>query len=359
MKLSIHLLTWNGAQYVPYLFESLRNQTYKEWDLLILDNASEDDTVEKIKKEMDTLGVPVKLVENATNKGFVGGHNQLFQIISSAPSDYVLLLNQDIYLEPDCLLKLVLFMNEHPDVAVIAPRLMKWEFDDVQHKGLENSFTDQIDSLGLKIFRSRRVVEKYAGKLWSVVKPKMQVSFRADSFVGGTVLEVFGVSGALPLFRRSALQAVAFTDGTFFDELYHSYKEDVDLALRLRSIGYKAYTHLEAVAYHDRSAAGPAQMDDAAAIDNKKKQSPWVKYNSYKNHLMTLYKNEYWQNVALDFPWILWYELKKFVWFLLFEASVLRGVGEIWKQRKELGEKRVFIKDRQRVLWKAIRNWWT
>ena len=114
---------------------------------------------------------------------------------------------------------------------------------------------------------------------------------------------------------------------------------------------------LDTVEYHDRAGAGPREMDDASAVINKKNQSEWVKYHSYKNHLMTLYKNEYWQNFLLDFFQIVWYELKKFEWFLLFDRHILVGLREIWQNRSELKKRRIEIKAKRKVNWGEIRKW--
>ena len=334
-KLSVNLITWNGAKYVPFLFDSLRQQTYKDWALLAIDNNSQDNMAELMKKELANFPVQYKIIVNKENRGFAGGHNQAFK---ESDAEYILLLNQDMYLAPDCLEKIAMFLDNHPEAAAVSPRLMKWDFP--------KNFTDQIDALGLKVYRSRRVVEQYAQQNWLDLKNKLSTA----------VLPVFGVSGALPVFRTSALKSVVYQDGGIFDESYHSYKEDVDLAWRLAAAGYKSFVLLDAVAWHDRSAAGPKQADDASALANKKNQSEWVKFHSYKNHLMTLYKNEYWQNFALDFPWILWYELKKFVYFLLFDRQVLAGLKEVFN--KDLAQKRRLIKTFRKISWQEMRKWW-
>lgn len=351
MKLSVHLVTWNGAKYVPFLFESLKKQTFRDWELVIWDNASTDGMVQKMKEEItnaEKFPVSVDLTENTENFGFAGGHNKLFQ---KTKTEYFLCLNQDMVLESDCFEKFVTFLDSHSDVAVVSPRLMKWDFE-------QKLYTDFIDTLGLKVCRSRRVVEKYSGKVWSELKSKMNLSFHAEQLEGGSAIEVFGVSGALPCFRTTAAQKIAFEGKSFFDETYHSYKEDVDVAFRLRSAGCRAYTLLDAVAYHDRSAAGPLKMGDVSAVKNKKTQSDFVKYNSYKNHLLTLYKNEYGQNFVFDFFPIFWYELKKFVFYLFFDRKIVMGLFDIWKLRHELQQKRNFIRSQRTVSYKQIREWW-
>ena len=66
MKLSVHLLSWNSVRYIPYLFASLRNQTFTDWSFVVIDNASKDNTVELIKKELANFPVTYKVVENKT-----------------------------------------------------------------------------------------------------------------------------------------------------------------------------------------------------------------------------------------------------------------------------------------------------
>ncbi len=354
-KLSVHLVTWNGAKYIPYLFYSLKKQNFSDWKLVILDNGSSDKTVELIEREVGSgeWTVDVEFIKEKENLGFAGGHNKLWKEGRGKREDeYVLLLNQDMYLMPDALEKMVGFLDGHKDVAAVSPRLMRWDFDQVERGtgNAERGFTNHIDSLGLKVFRNRRVVEMRTGEKWDNVEKVLRCS-------GAQVLECFGVSGALPMYRRSAIDDVSFSDGNFFDSLYNSYKEDVDLAYRLRIAGYRAYVLLDTVAYHDRSAEGIAK-GDGVAIKNKKKQSDWVKYHSYKNHLMTIYKNEYFGNWLLDAILIKWYELKKFVWFLLFDRAVLKGFSEIWKAREEIRAKREEVKNMRKISWRKLRKWW-
>lgn len=355
MKLSVHLVAWNGEKYISHLFESLRKQTFKDYKLIILDNGSIDNTVSKIKTEIENkeFSVEVELMEGKENLGFAGGHNFIYHESYNTyhkTNEYILLLNQDMYLEENCLENMVKFMDENEDAGAVSPRLMRWDFGKLQDTSctLQDSFTNKIDTLGLKVLRNRRVIEKYAGKDWDDKKSKLELSHHtADE-----AMEVFGVSGALPMLRKSVIDKVGL-----FDDFYHLYKEDVDLAYRLRIAGYKAFVLLDTVAYHDRSAEGLEKKGDSVALKNKEKQSEWVKYHSYKNHLMTLYKNEYWQNCLLDLPWVLWYELKKFGYFLLFDRSVLKGLGEIWKNRKDLKAKKLKVKSMRKVSWKELRVW--
>ncbi|MDO8626815.1 MAG: glycosyltransferase family 2 protein [Candidatus Magasanikbacteria bacterium] len=357
MKLAVHLVSWNGSKYVPYLFSSLRQQIFRDWELLIVDNNSSDSTVALMQAELVNFPVASRIIKNSTNAGFAGGHNQAIKE-SSAP--YVLMLNQDMYLAPDCLEKLINFLDSNNNVAAVAPRLMRWDFKQMAQpvisnppaagekslSQLSNSLSGYIDALGLRVFRNRRVVEQYTGEKWEDVRQK------------GVTLPVFGVSGAFPVYRRSAISAISFSDGTFFDETHFMYKEDVDVAYRLRAAGFKSAVVLDAICYHDRTGAGPRELSDLAAVKNKSTHNQTVRYYSYKNHLAVLYKNEYWQNLLLDLPWILWYEFKKFVYFLIFDRPVLAGLSDLWREKGELKSKRKQIKKMRTVSWREVRRWW-
>ena len=348
-KIILQLVTYNAEKYVPLFFKSLNNQTFKNWQLCILDNGSTDGTVEIIQKEIKKIE-NAELIISQENKGFSGGHNFLFK---KSNSEYVALLSIDMYLKEDCLEQLIVFLDNEKEVGSATPRLMRWNFSLLEEHNFDpiylvQSFSNDIDSLGLKVFKNRRVVEWYQGEKWEKIK---------HIFLNKTV-EVFGASGALPIFRRTVLDLIKSPEGNIFNEIFESYKEDVDLAFRLRSRGQKVKIVLDAVAYHDRTAAGTKSLGDISATFNKIKQSSTVKYYSYRNHLMMLYKNEYWQNFLLDFPLIWWYEFKKFTYFLLFDRVVLKGLKDIYKNRKKLKESRIRNKSLKKINWKEMRKWW-
>lgn len=359
-KLTIQLVVWNGAKYLPFLFESLKKQTFKDFELLILDNGSKDESVQVIEDNLNSFK-NATLSKKLMNLGFAGGHNNLFK---KGTAEYILLLNQDMYLKEDCLELLVKYLDSNSEVSSISPRLMKWDFaplhdlvsigslsreSEKYKEMLKLSFTDKVDTLGLRVSRSRRVVDQYTARSWQDVYSEVRNDL-VDS-----ALPVFGNSGALPMLRRSALEEVKFEDGNFFDESYGSYKEDVDLAFRMHSAGFNAAVLVDSIAYHDRSAAGPLTMDDFTAADNKKKQPDYVAIQSYKNQLITIRKNEYFVNFLIDLTHIFFYELKKFVWFAIFNRKVLKGALS-WT-KSEYRDKRRYIKGKRKRSAREMRAW--
>lgn len=334
-KLSVHLVAWNGARYIPYLFESMRKQTYKDWELLAIDNNStKDDTADLIEKEFKNFPVSACLVRNKENNGFAGGHNQAMR---QTQGEYVQLLNQDMYLAPDYFERVVAMMDVHPEAGAGQGLLLRWDFG-------TNTHTTVIDTMGLRVFRSRRVVDLNTG---------CELSTASNAGIA----EVFGVSGALPVYRRRAVDDVAF-EGNMFDDEFGSYKEDVDLAFRMRAAGWKAYVEPRAHAWHDRTAAGPRESSDRAAMKNRKGRPEYVNRYSYRNHIIVLLKNEHRANFAKDWPAILWYEFKKFLFMLLFDHGVLKGIAEIKRMMPRIARKRQFIMEHYKVKPKEMRKWY-
>ncbi|OGF20560.1 hypothetical protein A2316_00405 [Candidatus Falkowbacteria bacterium RIFOXYB2_FULL_38_15] len=331
MKITINLVAWNGKKYLPFCLDSIAKQTFRDFSLLILDNGSTDGTVEYLKS-LNPLIPNTKIIFNEKNVGFAGGHNQAFKM---SESDYVLMLNQDIILEPDFLEKVVDFMDKNEDAGVVTGKLLRWDFN-------ENKKTEFLDSAGLKIFRSHRVIE-----LGGEEKDGEKWSYPA---------EVFGVSGAAPIYRRKALKEVMLGDEQFFDEDFFSYKEDVDLAYRLRLFGWKAWFLPEAKAYHDRTARTNG-TEDADVIKNRKNKSDFVNYHSYKNHLFFLIKNLTWPVILRSFSQIFVYELKKFGYILIFETSTLKCLVEFFKKLPKIYKKRKIILEKKKVRTKDITKW--
>jgi len=306
----------------------LQAQNFFAWSLVTVDNGSGDGTAEELRRLSADLPVDYQLIAVKENLGFAAAHNLAFKQNSS---DYFLVLNQDVILSPDALEKMVDFLDAHADASVVAPALYRFNAD-------TGELTEEPDSFGLQVWRNRRVTE--------ILTPPV-----------GESAEVFGVSAAVAMYRRSAVQKVLL-DGQMFDEMYGSYKEDVDLAYRLVLAGFKAYILSKTACYHARTAIHTTG-GIAASVAQKTGQKAYVARLSYRNHLLTLKKNELWENLAFDWPWIVWYELKKLVYFVLFDSSVLWGLMEIWRNRALVKKYRRQIQSQKKIDYKTLRKWWT
>ncbi len=313
-KVTISLITYNGEKYIPFLLPSIQNQTYKDWELMILDNGSGDDTIKAIKNET----LLYKLLEQRINLGFAKAHNK---IISWSQSEYLLVINQDIFLEPDFIAKLVDFMDQHPKVASVGGKLLYWNFE-------QHDRTNIIDSCGLEVNNKYHFSDRLQGQ--GDENPTSQA--------------VFGLSGALVMYRRSALEAVKTPiknkDGHFeyFDEDFFMYKEDIDLAWRLRLNGWENYFLAEAKAYHDRSLSSRKQ----SYSDRKSRRM--LNFLSYRNHLLMIKKNSFLNlRIKQIFSWLP-YEIAKFFYLLLLDRSSLKGLNDYLRLRSRAINKRKYIK---------------
>ena len=327
---------WNGKKYLPYLLASIEKQDFKDFDVFILDNNSQDDSVDICSNAILTKNQSIQIITNHTNLGFAGGHNKLFEMTKGY--EYVLLVNQDLVFELDCFEKLVNHLDKNKNTGAVSPRLMKWKNSetDVFEK------SDIIDSLGTKKNKNWSFEELNSGETWP---RKMAVGHHVvikNETMLDCVLDVMCVSGTAPMYRREVVDKVKYSDQEVFDRLYESYKEDIDLGLRINAIGYKNITLLDAVAYHDRSAAqeGKSLLQQ---VVNKKKQAKHIKYNSYKNHIMLLLKFYDSKVDRLAIFAVLWYELGKFVYYLISSPRVLLGWLYILKNIHTIYKKRIFI----------------
>ncbi len=320
ISISINLVTWNGERYLPWLCQSLKKQTFKNWELLVLDNFSFDKSLIIIKDYIPQA----KIIKQKENIGFARGHNLL---INWSDSDYILVLNQDIILEPDYLEKIIDFLEVNPLVASAAGKVMVWDF-------AEGKKSKIIDSWGLVIDKKRKVVDWQQGKKDYHLENK----------------EVFGLSGAATIFRRRNLENIKeLKDNSYqyFDEDFFAYKEDIDLAWRLRLNGWESYLITSTKAYHHRT----------VNLKEDRKLRGAINKLSYRNHLMLLYKNSFLRNFMKDFFLVIWYELQKIIYFLIYERSTLLGLKEFFKALPTLRKKRKFIKKLRQVKAEEIYHW--
>jgi len=375
-KVSVHIVTWNSLKFLANALGSLFEQSFRDFSVLIIDNGSRDGTIEWLREYYPQI----KIVQNKKNLGFAKGHNQA---ISFTKSDYVLAMNHDVILREFFLEKLVEFMDAHPESGSVTGKVLKLIGNPAQVDTA--SFTKTIDSAGLRILKSRRVVDRGEGEI--------------DQGGFSEIEEVFGVSGSIPFYRRSALEDVAmekeprtkflkaqsarysggdsdlpikevFSDnmksqanvkklvrGEYFDEDFYSYKEDVDLAWRLRLAGWQACFVPQAVAYHYRRAYGKDQQGNIATLKNRLKKPSFINLMSNRNHLMMLVKNEQAANFWLHFLYILWYELRKWGIVVLLEQKTLKGLWQFFKLLPKMRAKRKIIQGRAKVSAKQMRSW--
>lgn len=343
MHVAITIVTWNSMRYLPEALASIEAQTFRDWTLVIVDNASSDGIEDFVRANFPRA----TFIRNTKNLGFAHGHNQAIAYAKSRlarPGEelFVMATNPDIILEPDYLATLVDAVARRAEVGSACGKLLK-----VRERGegelREGERTSIIDTTGIKPYKNRRIVERGAGE-------------SDDATRYAKTEEVFGVSGAIGLYRMAALEDVAYKQ-EYFDEDFFVYKEDVDLAWRLRLRGWAALYVPRAVAYHYRAAYGRDQASFLEVIRGRRGRSKVVNFYSYRNHLLLLLKNDQLANALLDMPRVAWYELRKFLYVLIAEPSTLRAIPSYFRLLPRMLKKRGAIMRGATVKAKDMRKW--
>jgi len=134
MKVSVIIVNWNGAKYLPDCLDSLQAQSFRDFETVLVDNGSRDESVHLIRERYPW----VKLVVLETNTGYAAGNNVG---LAETTGEYVVLLNNDTRAETDWLDILVKTADQHPEAGMVASRTCVYGQPDV------------IDTLGGRICR--------------------------------------------------------------------------------------------------------------------------------------------------------------------------------------------------------------
>jgi GT2 family glycosyltransferase len=161
--------------------------------------------------------------------------------------------------------------------------------------------------------------------------------------------EVFGVDGALALYRREMIEDV-FIEGEFFDEMFFAHKEIWDLSWRARLLGWKSFFEPSCIATHRRGFK-------PGNLSLRKEQGPRIRMHSVKNDLITIVKNEDITTFLRDMLVIIARQMGILVYAVFFERASLRAYVFVLANLKSILLKRKLIKAKQRIPAKeAVRN---
>jgi GT2 family glycosyltransferase len=310
-KLIIGFITYgkSTAKYLPYFLSSLKQQTWQDFRILVVDNSEEQDNenIKYIKKNYSAIDVEWA----GRNIGFAKAYNKMIKKAVGQGAQYFFVINPDIILEPNVINDLINASDGNDKLGSVCPKIRQWDF-------INNKKTNIIDSCGIQLKPGLRFVDAGQGQV------------DKEQFDN---VEILGPSGAAAMYRISALQKVK-QDSQYFDELMFMYKEDCDLIYRLFLANFKSKCVSEAVIYHDRTAEAKGESNWQVAL-NRRKKSKQVKKWSFLNQQIIFIK--YWkiQSIMKKLAVSL-YAFKMFVFVLLFEQYLLKQYWELWKVRHKI-----------------------
>jgi GT2 family glycosyltransferase len=214
MDVSFVIVSWNAKDYLRKCLRSLADACARlEHEVIVVDNGSSDGSPEMVEAEFPE----VRLIRNAHNAGFAAANNQGLAI---ARGRYLALVNSDVELFPDTMERLIAFMEAHPDVGLLGPKVLN---------------ADRTIQPSCRTFPSLRS--------WLFRTLALDTAFPRSRLFGehfmthwsrDEVRDVDVLSGCFWLIRRSAYEQVGGLDTRFF-----MYAEDMDLCRRYRQAGWR------------------------------------------------------------------------------------------------------------------------
>lgn len=223
MKVFIVILNWNRAQDTIESLASVSKLRVERFELttLIVDNGSEDDSVEKIKKYIGKKH-GFKILRNSKNRGFTGGINTGLKYAITNAADYIMVLNNDTILDKNLVEELVSAAEFNRAASAFSPKIY-FESGFEFHKDRYNK-----NDLG-------KVIWYAGGKIdWNNVYGTSRGVNEVDHGQYSNVSEIDYATGACVLYRAETLRKVGL-----FDEKYFLYFEDTDLSMRIKKADKK------------------------------------------------------------------------------------------------------------------------
>lgn len=201
----ISILNWNGGAATLECLSSVFKMDYGNYQVLVIDNASTDDSLVRIESEYPQ----VKIVRHARNQGFAGGQNRGMQYAIDGGFDYVWVLNNDTAVNADSLAGLVGRLDVNEQVAAVSPLIAtagngEW----LQFCGCHIDW------------------EQHQFKAFHT--PEESLAFQKDNPA------LICLWGTAVLLRTSVLRQVGL-----FDEKFFAYYEDMDISVRISAAGFR------------------------------------------------------------------------------------------------------------------------
>ena len=326
--ISVLLVTYNSAEYLQRCLESLVQQDYPVFEIIIVDNASTDRTKNILSQFFPPAQINVETKFNAANTGFAAAQNQA---IRQAHGEWLLCLNPDVFLRPDFISQLVSAAGQSAGaksekIGAACGKLLRWA------PGEQPEFTSIVDCAGMYFTRNLRHLDRGAEQI--------------DQGQYDRAEYVFGASGAAALYSRAMVEDVSVA-GEFFDEDFFAYREDADLAWRAQILGWQCLYTPDAVGWHVRR----------VTPERRERLPHLINWHSVKNRFLMRIKNcSVWLYLRLFLPvtardlMILGYAALRN--WRLFSALFypLRRWGRFRRKRQWIQSRRK-VSDRQLLRW--------
>lgn len=281
-KIDVILLNWNGEKLINKCLDSLKKQIYKHFKLVIVDNNSTDNSI----KNLDLSGLNYSMIKLDENLGFARGMNQG---IANSKSDYLILLNYDVYLKEDYLQNLVTIFDKNPKIGVLGGQAFDWDgilFSNI-HQESSGYFAPYVK-----------------GKFYKLPDESL---YRVER-----------VHGSFPAFRRASLDLVFSVKNEFYDEDFITTWEDSDLWMVCKLLNIPIAHSNKLVAWHYGSASwGGAKKFIEKPFDTQ--------VMVLRNRIAIILQNFPSLVLLITLPVILIFEILQIIYYSLFSRDLLKA----------------------------------
>jgi hypothetical protein len=292
-KISIIIVNWNGKRLLSGCLEGLRQQTYRQFSVILVDNGSNDGSINIVNRnypEVKTIALP-------KNVGFATANNIALKTVQT---EYVALLNNDAVAHPLWLKHLVEALESYPEVGFVASKMLFYE----NPKTIDRA-GDAYTRAGTALLRGRgESASNYNKEEW-----------------------VFGACAGAGLYRTLMLK-----DIDVFDEDFFLLYEDVDLSFRAQLKGYRCLFVPEAVVYHKASSS--VVYDSPISVYYSHRNLEWV---YIKNMPSNLILKTLWLHTIYDIAAFFFFATNgRIKDFIKAKGHALKGLERILKKRRQI-----------------------
>jgi len=334
-RILVSIVTHNSERYIDSCLEGLKRQRFQDLEIAVVDNASADETLAIIMGLRENFK-SLHLFPLRFNIGFCGGNNLAINLFKS---EYVLVLNPDVFLTSTFLSEALRGFEWNDQVGMVSGKLLRIpqevfcdRLPQFVDKALDKVHLTTIDSTGLYFTHTQRHFDRGSNE--------------TDHGQYNIPGYVFGPTGAAALYKRTMIDSIKI-EGELFDELFFAYREDADLAWRAQIMGWKCAYVPSAVAYHVRR----------VLPERRGALPPEINMHSVKNRFMMRLKNmEIRTYLSFIFP-ITLRDIQIIMFIFLFEQTSLKATWLVLKNIRRSLRHRNLIKAKKKTSTSTIERW--
>ena len=310
---SIIIVTCGVKNYLKSCLDSVREQTYKSFEIIVIDNSLNQDFGREIIKNYPEI----TLYSESGNLFYAGALNKGIDL---SKGDFILCLNDDITLDKRFIQEALRGFQRASWIGMVSGKILRFD-------------KATIDSTGLFLTPWRTAKERGYG-----LSPR-QPGWREEPGY------IFGVSGAAAFYRREMLEDIKI-NSDYFDSDFRMFYEDLDIAWRGNLSAWRAYYIPAAVAYHIRGGTLRRNLGINRPFA-RRYLDPELHLDLIKNRYLSIAKNESVFSFLIHFPFIFLYDLLSLGYVLFFKPFLLIRLPLNLKYLKSALKKRRIINNKR------------